>query len=68
MLISCAGVAAAHKALGLGPEFLGPGLEGLVDLGLMVVGALLMSLSDREYFWAIPPKPKRAKGRSRLAP
>jgi hypothetical protein len=61
MVVSCAAVVGAHSALGLGPEFIGPGLTGLVDIGLGLAAALLMSLSDREYFWAMPPKHRGSK-------
>jgi hypothetical protein len=58
-------VGAVRKALHLGPEFLGGGFpEELADLGLLVAGLLIVSLSDRELFWAAPPKRKRPGRRS----
>lgn len=32
---------------------------GLGDVGFLLVAMLLASLSDRELFWAIPPKHRR---------
>jgi hypothetical protein len=67
MAFCCAGATAIHNALGLGQEFVGPGLGGLVDLALLAVTGLLVSLSDREYFWATPPKQGRRRHRARAA-
>lgn len=55
-LIAGFGLLAARWALGLDSEFLGPGLAGVLDLGLFVVALVLASLTERELFWAAPPK------------
>jgi hypothetical protein len=48
------GAAALYRALGL------DGFDGyIVKLFLLVAGMLLVSLTDRELFWAIPPKGHR---------
>lgn len=48
------GVGLFEHALGL-QEFAG----GLGDVGFLIVTMFLASLSDRELFWAIPPKHRR---------
>jgi hypothetical protein len=49
-------VATVYRALGL------DGFDGeIVKLGLMIVGMLLVSLADRELFWALPPKHERRR-------
>ena len=48
------GVGLFEHALGL-QEFAG----GLGDIGFLTVTMLLASLSDRQLFWAIPPKHRR---------
>jgi hypothetical protein len=61
VIAAAVAIGVVHKTLGLG-EFLGPGLwRELVDLGLLVAGILLVSLSDRELFWMAPPKGKRSE-------
>jgi hypothetical protein len=50
------GVFAGHAALGLGPEFIGPGVAGVFDVALLVTAMVLASLTERELFWAAPPK------------
>lgn len=60
MVIVAVVVIAVHAALdvdGTAGEF--------VDLGLLVAGSLVVSLSDRELFWATPPKNKHTKHRTR---
>jgi hypothetical protein len=66
-VLAGAGLVGAHAALDLGPEFLGPGIGGMIDLVLILVAGLLFSLSDREAFWGTPPKPRRRKDPSRVA-
>lgn len=66
-IVALAGAVGVHAALNLGPDFLGPGIGGAIDLVLIVAAGLLISLSDREAFWGTPPKPKRAKRRSGVA-
>jgi hypothetical protein len=51
MAVAAAGATAIHTALDLGGV-----IGGLADLGLLVAAMLLASLSDRELFWAAPPK------------
>jgi len=41
-------MAAIHSALGLGDEFVAPGLGGLVDLVLFAAALFVVALSDRE--------------------
>jgi len=48
------GVGIFEHALGL-QEFAG----GLGDIGFLLVTMILASLSDRELFWATPPKRQR---------
>jgi hypothetical protein len=50
------GVFAGHAALGLGSEFIGPGISGVFDIALLVMAMVLASLTERELFWAAPPK------------
>lgn len=50
------GVGLIEHALGL-QEFAG----GLGDIGFLIATMLLASLSDRELFWAIPPKRERRR-------
>lgn len=57
MVIVAAAATAVHALLGL------KGVLGeTVDLGLLIGGLFLVSLSDRELFWAAPPKHERPKG------
>ena len=56
LVVASVGAAAVHAGLGLGPEFLGPGLGGVIDLGLILAVGLLVSLCDRELFWATPSR------------
>jgi hypothetical protein len=59
-LIVVTGATAIHAALDL--EGI---VGGLADLGLLIAAMLLASLSDRELFWAAPPRRKRSRRRSR---
>jgi len=62
LLVVSFAAAAVHNALGL------RGIVGeLADLALIVGAMLLASLSDRELFWAAPPREKRSKHRDRAA-
>jgi hypothetical protein len=57
MAVGCALVAVIRKGLlGFESEFLEGGFEALVDLGLFGLVALLIGLSDREYFGLSAPK------------
>lgn len=60
-VIAGCGVVAVHAALDLGSEFLEFGFEGIADFALLCAGILLVSLSDRELFWAVPPRHERSK-------
>jgi hypothetical protein len=64
MLAVCLGAAAIRKGLGIESEFMGPGLAGLFDIALVATAGILVTLSDREYFWATA-RQKRAKRRIR---
>jgi hypothetical protein len=64
MICASGAASAAHNALDIGQEFLGPGFfNELVDLALLLGVMLLTSLSDRELFWGAPPKQKRSRRR-----
>jgi hypothetical protein len=63
----CVAVAAIRATLGLGPELIGPGWSGFLDLGLLAAAMFVISLSDREYFWATPPKQSSRRRRARAA-
>jgi len=57
MVVGCVLVAAIREELlGFESEFLEGGFEALVDLGLFGLVALLIGLSDREYFGLAEPK------------
>jgi hypothetical protein len=56
MLAVCLGASILRDALGFDSEFPGPGLEGLIDIVLLAAAGILMTFSDREYFWPTLPK------------
>lgn len=59
-LVVCAGAIAVRAVVGL------DGVAGeFVDLVTLVGAMLLLSLSDREFFWASPPRSERSKRRGR---
>ena len=61
IILASFGAGALRGALGIDSEFLGPGWEGLFDIGLVATAGFLVSFSDRKYFW--PEVPKRNRRR-----
>jgi|GEM_PF-2881145 len=59
----CTGVALLVVSVGLSVVWRALGLddlpEGLGSIAFIVVGMLLVSLSDRELFWDTPPRRRR---------
>jgi hypothetical protein len=62
LLVVAFAAAVLHNALGFDGA-----VSGLTDLALLIGGGLLVSLSDRELFWAASPRERRSKHRDRAA-
>jgi hypothetical protein len=67
VLIAALGVLAGRWALGLGPELVGPRLSDIADLCVFVAALVLASLTERELFWAAPPKRSGATRHPRIS-